>query len=116
MYLDFKTLLQDVIFFSLIEKLQVTNVVVCLKQMILKEFSEKSYLIKEKEEPKGEREKKISPLSCLSLCFSFPPSLSSLLSSVCVCVYKVNFLLLRVILKKKRNIFSVAPPRIFFFS
>lgn len=81
--------------------------------MILKEFSEKSYLIKEKEEPKGEREKKMSPLSCLSLCFSFPPSLSSLLSSVCVCVYKVNFLLLRVILKKK-GIFSQSSPPEFF--
>lgn len=82
--------------------------------MILKEFSEKSYLIKEKEDPKGEREKKMSPLSCLSLCFSFPPSLSSLLSSVCVCVYKVNFLLLRVILKKKEYFLSRPPPEFFF--
>lgn len=66
--------------------------------MIMKEFSEKSYLTKEKEKPR--RGKRKIPLSPVSLSLFLPPSLSPLLSSVCVCVCKVNFLLLTVILKK----------------
>lgn len=84
--------------------------------MILKEFSEKKLSDQRKRRTKKREGKENFP-SLLSLSLFLFPSLPLFpsLFCLCVCICKVNFLLLRVILKKKNEYFLSLSPHLEFF-